>query len=78
MGAVSNVVGSISGMICDGAKEGCAYKVALASGWANKMALLSMRGSVISHTNGILADNFKQLFDNLGALVKKEWLRQTK
>jgi L-cysteine desulfidase len=71
MGAVSNVVGSISGMICDGAKEGCAYKVALASGWAIKMALLSIRGSVISETNGILADNFRQLFDNLGALCKE-------
>lgn len=71
LGAVSNVVGSISGMICDGAKEGCAYKVALASGWAIKMALLSMRGSVISDTNGILADNFRELFDNLGALCKE-------
>lgn len=71
MGAVSNVIGSISGMVCDGAKEGCAYKVALASGWAIKMALLSMRGSVISDTNGILADSFRQLFDNLGVLCKE-------
>jgi L-cysteine desulfidase len=43
MGALYNMVGSISGMICDGAKEGCAYKLALASGWAVQCALFSLK-----------------------------------
>ncbi len=68
MGALYNMVGSISGVICDGAKEGCAYKLALASGWAVQSALLSLKGSVIHSTDGILAPDFKQLFKNLGYL----------
>jgi len=35
LGSLYNMVGSISGMICDGAKNSCAYKLALASGWAS-------------------------------------------
>jgi len=68
MGALYNMVGSISGVICDGAKEGCAYKLALASGWAVQSALLSLKGAVIHSTDGILAPDFKQLFKNLGYL----------
>lgn len=68
MGALYNMVGSISGLICDGAKEGCAYKLALSSGWAVQSALLSLKGAVINHTDGIIAPEFKQLFQNLGYL----------
>ena len=68
MGALYNMVGSISGVICDGAKEGCAYKLALAAGWAVQSALLSLKGAVIHSTNGIIAPGFRQLFQNLGYL----------
>lgn len=68
MGALYNMVGSISGMICDGAKEGCAYKLAMASGWAVQSALLSLKGAIIHNTDGILAPEFKQMFQNLGYL----------
>lgn len=68
MGALYNMVGSISGLICDGAKEGCAYKLALSSGWAVESALLSLKGAVINHNDGIVSPGFKQLFQNLGYL----------
>lgn len=68
MGVLYNMVGSISGMICDGAKEGCAYKLAMASGWAVQSALLSLKDSVIHNTDGIVDPGFKQLFKNLGYL----------
>ena len=68
LGALYNMVGSISGMICDGAKEGCAYKLALASGWAVQSALLALKGVIIRNTDGILDPDFKQLFKNLGYL----------
>ncbi len=66
MGALRNMVGSISGIICDGAKDGCAYKLALTSGWAIQSALLSLKGTIIHKNDGIVDDNFKKLFENLG------------
>jgi len=66
LGSLHNMVGSISGMICDGAKNGCAHKLALASGWAVQSALLSLRGAIINNTDGIVDPDFKQLFKNLG------------
>ena len=66
LGAIYNMVGSISGMICDGAKDGCAYKLALASGWTVQSALLSLKGAIINNTDGIVDPNFNQLFKNLG------------
>lgn len=66
LGSMYNMVGSIAGIICDGAKEGCAYKLALASGWAVQAAILSMKGAVINKNDGILAGNFEELFKNLG------------
>ena len=66
LGTLYNMVGSISGMICDGAKDGCAYKLALASGWTVQSALLSLKGAIINKTDGIVDPDFKQLFKNLG------------
>ena len=68
LGSLYNMVGSISGMICDGAKNGCAYKLALASGWAVQSALLALKGAIINNTDGIIDPDFKQLFNNLGYL----------
>ena len=61
-----NMVGSITGIICDGGKEGCAYKLALASGWAVQSALFSLNNAVINKNDGILDPEFKQLFKNMG------------
>jgi len=66
LGAMYNMVGSISGMICDGAKEGCAYKLSLASGWAVQSALLSLKGATINKNDGIVDVDFRKLFRNLG------------
>ena len=68
LGTLYNMVGSISGVICDGAKDGCAYKLAFASGWAVQSALLALKGTIINNTDGIVDPDFKQLFKNLGYL----------
>jgi len=68
LGSLYNMVGSISGMICDGAKNGCAHKLALASGWAVQSALLSLKGAIINNADGIVDSDFIQLFKNLGYL----------
>jgi L-cysteine desulfidase len=66
LGALYNMVGSITGMICDGAKDGCAWKLALASGWAVQSALLSLKGAIINNNDGIVEADFKKLFKHLG------------
>lgn len=67
--ASRNILGSVSGMICDGAKEGCASKVALSAGLAVEAACLAMEGGGIHAQDGILDDSFDRLIAHLGELV---------
>ena len=67
--ASRNILGTLSGMICDGAKEGCAAKVALSAGLAVESACLAMEGDGIHAQDGILDDSFDRLIAHLGELV---------
>ena len=67
--ASRNILGSVSGMICDGAKEGCASKVALSAGLAVEAACLAMEGGGIHAQDGILDESFDRLISHLGELV---------
>ena len=64
-----NVLGSISGMICDGAKEGCASKVCLSTGLSVMSAMMALNGMNTKAADAILADNLKDLFTNLGNIA---------
>jgi L-cysteine desulfidase len=66
LGTMINMVGTIAGIICDGGKEGCAYKLALSAGWAVEAALLAVGGTTINSTDGILASDFKKVIRNMG------------
>lgn len=66
LGAIINMIGSIAGIICDGGKEGCSYKLALSAGWAVQSALLSMAGAVVNGRDGILSSDFKEVIRNMG------------
>ena len=68
--AASNMLGVLTGMICDGAKEGCAYKVAVSASWAVRSALLALDGSYIPGNNGILSGDFEEMIVNLGKVNK--------
>jgi L-cysteine desulfidase len=65
---IKNMLGSIVGMICDGAKTGCALKVATAVNSGVNAALLSMNNVAISSTDGIVDDDVEQCIRNLGRL----------
>ena len=69
--AMQNILGSICGMICDGAKEGCANKVQLSSGLAVKSAFLAMNGMNVQSGDGIVGGELATLFENLGDLVRE-------
>lgn len=69
-GAIRNVLGGITGMVCDGAKEGCAHKVALAATNAVLSAYLAMNGSILSEFDGILDKDLVSTMTNLGLFAK--------
>jgi L-cysteine desulfidase len=62
---IQNMVGNVAGMICDGAKAGCALKVSTCTNAAVQSALLAIRGISINATNGIIGENVEQTIENL-------------
>ncbi|MCP4117040.1 MAG: serine dehydratase subunit alpha family protein [Desulfobacteraceae bacterium] len=66
--AIKNMIGSITGMICDGAKSSCALKVAAAVEAAINSAYLAMRKNGVPGREGILDCNLEAAIKNLGNL----------
>ena len=66
--AIMNMAGNISGMFCDGAKPGCAMKVATSVNAAVQSAILAMNNRVISETEGIIGENVEKTIINLAKL----------
>lgn len=64
--AMKNVIGNLTGMICDGGKVGCALKLATAAGTAVESALIAEKGVVVPSTNGIMEDGIEETIRNLG------------
>ena len=68
---IKNMIGNITGMICDGAKEGCSLKVSTGVGAAIQSALLAIEGVVISSNDGIIEDDVEKTIRNLGEVGAK-------
>lgn len=66
--AVKNMIGDVSGMICDGAKAGCALKLATAVNAAVQCASLAVSGVEISSNDGIIDKDVETTIRNLGNL----------
>jgi L-cysteine desulfidase len=73
-GTINNMAASITGMICDGAKQGCALKVSAGVSSAVYCALLAMEGSFVAHTDGIISKDVDQTVRNIGELATKGML----
>ena len=67
--AINNMVGSITGIICDGAKVGCAIKLICAVDSAFQAALMAMRGLRLPTTNGVLGDTLESSLANIGLIA---------
>ena len=63
---IKNMSGSITGMVCDGAKVGCAMKVAAGVSSAIQSAMLSLDGQCVSEHDGIIDRDIEQTIQNLG------------
>lgn len=63
--AIQNMLGNVTGMLCDGAKPGCALKVATCTNAAAQSALMAVRGFGIKPTDGIIETSPVHSIDNL-------------
>jgi len=67
--AVTNMVGNVAGMICDGAKIGCALKTMSGVDAAFRAASLAMSGVTIPDTDGIVGSDGQASLRNLGRIA---------
>ncbi len=67
-GAIGNILEDLAGVICDGAKAGCAIKLNTAAGAAVQAALFSLQGVNVKATDGIIGNSTRQTVQNMGAL----------
>lgn len=66
--AIKNMIGNITGMVCDGAKVGCAMKVASGVSSALQSAVLAREGLCISEYDGIIEKDIEKTIQNLGRI----------
>lgn len=65
-GAIENMIADLSGMICDGAKAGCALKLSSAASAAVQSAVIAKQGYSVPALNGIVGTRVEQSIQNLG------------
>jgi L-cysteine desulfidase len=68
-GAIKNLIMDLAGVICDGAKAGCALKLATAAGTAVQAALFALQGVTVQPTDGIIALSPEDTMKNVGTLT---------
>lgn len=66
--AIKNMIGNITGMVCDGAKVGCAMKVASGVSCALQSAVLARENLCISEYDGIIEKDIEKTIRNLGKI----------
>jgi len=55
-------------MVCDGAKVGCAMKVASGVSCAVQSSVLALRNTCIPSTDGIIEDDVEKTIRNIGTI----------
>ncbi len=68
--AVHLVLADLTGMLCDGAKYGCALKMATSAGTAIESAYMAMLGAEVPGNNGIIGWSMGQTMDNLRTITE--------
>jgi L-cysteine desulfidase len=74
--AIRNMVGDVTGIICDGAKAGCSIKLSTAAGSALKAALLAVNGCTVPYDNGVVGVTMEDTVKNLGR-ISSEGMQET-
>ena len=76
--SIRNMAGTVTGMICDGGKVGCALKVSMASSAALTNAILAANGTVLRVTDGICAETPEQCIKNMARIGNPGMLQADK
>lgn len=63
--AVKNMIATLTGMLCDGAKPGCAMKVSTGVSTALLSAMMAMENRSVTATEGIVDEDVDQCIRNL-------------
>lgn len=66
--SIKNMVGNLTGMICDGAKPSCALKVSSGVSTAMLSALMAMENKVVTPMEGIIDEDVDQTILNLTSI----------
>ena len=75
-GAITNTLGNLSGVICDGAKASCALKIASGVYAAFDGAMLAMQQQQLSPKDGIVGVDIERTIDHVGELAQ-DGMRET-
>jgi L-cysteine desulfidase len=73
--AVNNVIGDLSGLICDGAKPGCAMKTITSVDAAMRSALMALKGYGLAVEEGMVGRTVEDSIRNLGRLTLEGMLQ---
>ena len=66
--AIRNMSGTVTGMICDGGKVGCALKVATGSAAAFLCAMTAVQNAALRVTDGICAETPEDCIRNMARI----------
>ena len=69
--AIRNITGSLTGIVCDGAKYGCALKLASAVGMAIEAAILAKSGYVVPSGDGLVCADADESMAAIGRLAQE-------
>lgn len=74
--AVKNMIATLTGMICDGAKPSCSLKIASGVGTAYISTLLAMKGECVTSDEGIIDDSVDSTIQNF-SMIGREAMVET-
>ena len=71
---INNMIGDVTGIICDGAGSACSMKVSTSSSAAVRAALMAINDLHIPESQGIVSDDVDQTIANLGRIATRGML----